>query len=146
MAESNSRTQSENHTTKDKAFSVDLVRASLEHHKFLRKVHRSGLSLREPTAQEFRRYEHFWLPLLASLDLRNDDDDDAGLVLCPPLDVAWMWHCHRLAPASYRRSCQLRFGSRGALDNPRGAFLGCSPADLADEDGSSSSSSSSSSK
>ena len=109
-------------------FSVDLVALSRAHYLFLLKVHKAGISLRQPTEHEFMRYEQLWLPLLASLDL-NDKD----LVLCPPLDIAWLWHCHRLAPASYRHACQTHFKAQGALDCPRAAFLGCTESDLKEE-------------
>lgn len=95
-------------------FSLDLVAASYQHVQFLKRVHQAGLSLRAPTAEEFRRYEQLWLPLLASAS--------ENVTLCPPLDVAWLWHCHRLAPASYARACMEIFGASHALDCPAGAF------------------------
>jgi len=39
------------------------------------------------------RYEVCWLPLLAS-------QVKGGSALVPPLDCAWIWHCHRLNPVS----------------------------------------------
>lgn len=47
-----------------------------------------------------RRYETLWLPLLCSRAAAGD-----GAWLVPPLDVYWVWHCHMLSPASYRRDC-----------------------------------------
>lgn len=41
-------------------FSLDLVEASYQHVRFLKRVHQAGLSLRAPTAEEFRRYEQLW--------------------------------------------------------------------------------------
>jgi hypothetical protein len=95
-------------------FSLDLVAAADEHVRFLRRVHAAGLSLRAPSAAEFRRYGHLWLPLLKAAA------PDAAL--CPPLDVAWLWHCHRLAPASYARACLEILGATHALDCPACAF------------------------
>jgi hypothetical protein len=47
-----------------------------------------------------RRYERLWLPLLAA-NGRRDGADGAGLAA--PLDVAWVWWCHSLAPLRYRQ-------------------------------------------
>ena len=57
----------------------------------------------------------FWLPLVASLD-----PDTKNEPLVPPLDIAWVWHCHRLAPDAYERACLARFGR--LLNNPEAAF------------------------
>ena len=48
------------------------------------------------------RYSKCWLPLVA----RHDDKTP----LIPPLDVAWIWHVHRLAPLLYVEYCQKNFG------------------------------------
>ena len=31
-------------------------------------------------------------------------------MMIPPADIAWLWHCHRLAPATYQAYCTKRFG------------------------------------
>ena len=98
------------------AFSLDLVTASNRHIHFLQRVHAAGLSLQAPTLDEFRRYEQLWLPLLRSAP--------KDFVLVPPLDIAWLWHCHRLAPASYARACEDIIGSNHAVDCPESAFQG----------------------
>jgi hypothetical protein len=54
-----------------------------------------------------RRYEQHWLPLLASATAKSEAD--AGQ-LVPPLDIAYAWLCHRLAPAAYEADCQRLFG------------------------------------
>jgi len=36
------------------------------------------------------------------------DGTDAPFV--PPLDCAWLWHCHKLNPRAYAADCQARFG------------------------------------
>ena len=41
------------------------------------------------------RYESCWLPLLAK---QVENKETTALV--PPLDCAWVWHCHRLNPVS----------------------------------------------
>ncbi len=52
--------------------------------------------------QAVHRYKTHWLPLL---NARPSDPD-----LIPPLDVAFVWLCHRLAPEAYARDCQKWFG------------------------------------
>ncbi|GAX19726.1 hypothetical protein FisN_19Hh313 [Fistulifera solaris] len=44
------------------------------------------------------RYLNCWLPLLADIHRSN-----ASCMLVPPPDVAWVSHCHRLAPGPYRK-------------------------------------------
>lgn len=45
-----------------------------------------------------RRYEVFWLPLAAK------QGSDSRL-LAAPLDIAWVWHLHLLAPRDYEQDC-----------------------------------------
>ena len=77
-------------------FSVDLVTLSRAHVAFLRRAHAAGVSLQRPSAESVRRYRELWLPLLAArggaAELALAED------LVPPLDIAWLWHTHRLAP------------------------------------------------
>lgn len=47
-----------------------------------------------------RRYEAFWIPLVAKLSSSDPEWDD--LQVAPPLDVHWVWHVHMLAPAQYK--------------------------------------------
>lgn len=70
------------------------------------------------------RYEALWLPLLVAIevdtsfacthqnfarkveDIRTKNSARGGLHLTaqdlvPPLDIAWVWHCHRLNPEAY---------------------------------------------
>lgn len=58
------------------------------------------------------RYENCWLPLLAE----HGPYSNAGLPLIPPLDCAWIWHCHRLNPVQYIRDCTACYGK--LLDAP----------------------------
>jgi hypothetical protein len=56
-----------------------------------------------------QRYHACWLPLLhlatASSGLAALATGCAQDLSHPPLDVAWVWLLHRLAPAAYRRFC-----------------------------------------
>ena len=108
-------------------FSVDLVASSRAHVAFLRRVHAAGVSLQRPSAESVRRYRELWLPLLASratAELALAED------LVPPLDIAWLWHTHRLAPRAYRRACIELLGASDALDAPRCAFASQSADDV----------------
>ena len=51
-----------------------------------------------------RRYEHFWIPLVAKCSKNNEDWND--LSVAPPLDVHWVWHVHMLSPVKYRNDLQ----------------------------------------
>ena len=45
---------------------------------------------------EYYRYETLWLPLAA---------EHKALTVTAPLDIAWVWHCHLLAPVAYVKDC-----------------------------------------
>ena len=87
--------------TPNSPFSCDLVENSANHRDFLRKVHSIGEKSLS-TIQSLYRYRDLWLPLVA-------ENTDAQLI--PPPDVAWLWHCHRLAPFRYVYYSQQVFGS-----------------------------------
>lgn len=53
------------------------------------------------------RYCRYWLPLVTTY---YKDPAHHTLALLPPLDVAWVWHLHRLAPVKYAAYCRTRFG------------------------------------
>ena len=82
-------------------FSCDLVPLALQHKSFLRTIHTLGISLERPSQESLRRYHDLWLPLVASHKEHE---------LIPPPDVAWLWHCHRLAPNQYNHYVKQRFG------------------------------------
>jgi Glycine-rich domain-containing protein-like len=82
-------------------FSVDLVENSLKHKWFLQTIHDLGISLQRPSFLSLQRYVHCWLPLVQK---------HPHLLLIPPADVAWLWHCHRLAPEDYEEYVVGRFG------------------------------------
>jgi hypothetical protein len=64
--------------------------------------------------EALRRYELF-LSLLASWDAEAVSEP-----LVPPLDVVWLWHCHKLAPRHYHADCQARARARGRAGAARG--------------------------
>lgn len=83
----------------------NLVTAAKRELSFLARVNQdpgltnAGLSL----DRAIRRYEWCWLPLLAS-------QERGASPLVPPLDCAWVWHCHRLNPIQYAQDCKSLFG------------------------------------
>ena len=94
--------------------------ADLQYHiSFLEAVHDAELNQgsalyldRALLRAAVSRYERLWLPLVAS---------HAGPHhLIPPIDVAWVWHLHRLAPLKYAEYCNSRFGA--ILDPGSAAF------------------------
>jgi Glycine-rich domain-containing protein-like len=107
-------------------FSCDLVANARKHIWFLRKVHAStGVSspdcdVTTPRLMEsLRRYQDLWLPLVAATSVMpasyctgSSTTPPALLLiqLIPPPDIAWVWHCHRLAPKQYCDYCTDTFG------------------------------------
>ena len=45
-----------------------------------------------------RRYEIFWLPLVAR-------EGSSSRLLAAPLDIAWVWYLHMLSPQDYEQDC-----------------------------------------
>jgi hypothetical protein len=82
-------------------FSVDLIENSLKHKWFLRTIHELGISLNHISLLSLHRYVDCWLTLV---------DKHPSTPLIPPADVAWLWHCHRLAPKDYEEYVVGRFG------------------------------------
>ena len=66
-----------------------------------------------------RRYEKYWLPLLASLSGSTQED----LKFAPPLDVHWVWHVHMLAPVQYRADCAAVLGNTATTASGGGRVL-----------------------
>lgn len=93
-------------------FSYDLVAESKKHVAFLRQLHRLGVTLQPVTAEMVQRYAVQWLPLVAAVSSHQVkvQEDAKKQQLVPPPDIAWLWHCHRLAPARYQAYCEARFG------------------------------------
>ena len=88
--------------------SVNLVTASQRHIRFLAAMHKIGVSLQTPSPASLRRYADLWLPLLAA-----ESGSDRELI--PPPDIAWLWHCHRLAPAHYLQYVKTHFGTNTGM-------------------------------
>ena len=82
-------------------FSCDLLANSFKHVFFLKTLHELGVSHKRQKNESLRRYTQLWLPLV------NDYPEKE---LIPPPDIAWLWHCHRLAPRDYERYVKERFG------------------------------------
>ena len=62
-------------------------------------MHRFPLLAAEGVLRDaIRRYEWCWLPLLL-----QHAGDAAAAPLAAPLDVAWVWLAHAIAPVHYRR-------------------------------------------
>jgi Glycine-rich domain-containing protein-like len=103
----------------ERLFSTDLVEGSKKHVDFLTTLHSLGVTLSPITTESLRRYLDLWLPLVQSVQrprlldegaARRNDNGDRTKLLIPPPDVAWLWHCHRLAPSKYEAYVAGRFG------------------------------------
>lgn len=84
-------------------FSVDLIESALNQIDFLQdvdslKILYSGDLLH----RAIYRYETYWLPLCAKIKANGDNYRN----FYPPLDVAWVWHCHLLSPTDYIEDCE----------------------------------------
>ncbi|XP_069133154.1 uncharacterized protein [Argopecten irradians] len=81
---------------------VDLVEAAIREVKFLEKVNQQPSLYNGPIVRRaIYRYESLWLPLVAKHNKNT---------LVAPLDIAWVWHCHMLAPVAYMRDCEKAVG------------------------------------
>lgn len=54
--------------------------------------------------ESLRRYERLWLPFIAQQHQQQQPNGYASLV--PPVDIALLWHLHRLQPDAYAADCQ----------------------------------------
>ncbi|KAI8474937.1 MAG: hypothetical protein J3K34DRAFT_406328 [Monoraphidium minutum] len=82
-----------------------LVGGAAAHMRLLHAVDafpRGGLCQGAYLKEALRRYEDVWLPLLSARRLAGQPWQD----LVPPLDVAFVWHLHRLSPSLYAADCQ----------------------------------------
>jgi hypothetical protein len=87
--------------------SVDLVAQAQKHINFLRNLHINGIALSKPSHESFRRYTDLWLPFVKKYSIISETPHE----LIPPPDIAWLWHCHRLAPYRYAKYVEKRFFS-----------------------------------
>lgn len=86
-------------------FGIDLVEAAIAQRQFLRIVDDNPSLYAGPHVRNaIRRYELFWLPLLAQNATRIKKWF-IPLNIAAPLDIAWVWHVHMLSPVSYQRDC-----------------------------------------
>jgi hypothetical protein len=96
-------------------YSCDLLDNARKHIWFLKQVHaNTAISLSDydvsPVAIEsIRRYQDLWLPLVAASSAQGSNNSKPA-ILIPPPDIAWVWHCHRLAPKHYCDYCNDTFG------------------------------------
>jgi Glycine-rich domain-containing protein-like/WWE domain len=90
-------------------FCVGLVSLAKQHIEFLRALHEHGISLSRPSLESLRRYRDLWLPLV---------HQHSQELLIPPADIAWLWHCHRLAPFRYSSYCKACYGGNVLEVNP----------------------------
>jgi len=88
-------------------FSCDLVSGAKDHKAFLLTLHQQGITLNRPSSESLRRYSKLWLPLVHRHHQHVQETRKTGLI--PPSDVAWIWHCHRLAPYRYAKYVHKRF-------------------------------------
>ena len=96
-------------TKSDALNESELLSNALLHLDFLRKIHKTGVTLQTLSSKLVDRYLKVWLPLVANSNATNNVDDDT-IQFIPPSDVAWLWHCHRLAPLRYQAYCNKEFG------------------------------------
>lgn len=79
---------------------INLVEAAKNELEFLRLVDEYPANLyKGPILKNaIRRYEVFWLPLAFK-------ESYGSRLLTAPLDIAWVWHVHMLAPYNYEQDC-----------------------------------------
>ena len=80
--------------------SAELVENARKHIAFLEKLHALGITLTTPSKHSLRRYK-LWLVMLHFETHEATDKIGSMMKMIPPADVAWLWHCHRLAPCRY---------------------------------------------
>lgn len=80
--------------------SLDLSRAAKAELDFLSLVDRHGDVLYDLEVLRLSacRYERLWMPLLQRTGIDNPPK--------PPVDIAFVWHCHALCPTRYVYTAQ----------------------------------------
>jgi hypothetical protein len=82
-----------------------------KHLKFLQGLHALGVTTIPISSKMMDRYINKWLPLMAHHQKEATDTKmPTSMMMIPPPDVAWLWHCHRLAPKHYEAYTVLHFG------------------------------------
>ncbi|BBN14328.1 hypothetical protein MPTK1_6g10720 [Marchantia polymorpha subsp. ruderalis] len=95
-------------------FDADLIASAKEQVRFLALVKKTP-ALRRPEVLKcaIHRYWNNYLPLAAKFQSKGFPDavlSKTGAHFVPPLDCAWIWHCHKLSPVRYASDCRRLFG------------------------------------
>ncbi|OAE21704.1 hypothetical protein AXG93_1275s1150 [Marchantia polymorpha subsp. ruderalis] len=95
-------------------FDADLIASAKEQVRFLGLVQKTP-ALRRPEVLKcaIHRYWNNYLPLAAKFQSKGFPDAvlaKTGAHFVPPLDCAWIWHCHKLSPVRYASDCRRLFG------------------------------------
>lgn len=86
---------------------VNFIGQILNHLEFLKlidqlKVFYTGKALN----RAIYRYETLWIPFCISLDSAVSENRSE---ICPPMDIAWVWHCHILS-SNYFKDLKSNYG------------------------------------
>ena len=99
LCENNKKSMSR-HGNFCKGLGIDLIQAAKNELAFLEEVDEYRNLCNGPVVREaIRRYELLWLPLAANSRHYSSSQ------LAAPLDIAWVWHVHMLAPYYYEQDC-----------------------------------------
>ena len=122
-------------------FSVDLPLQAKRHIIFLRNLHKHGITINDRSDYEesFRRYSDLWLPFVHKHGYAGGKEGglEYAVALIPPGDIAWMWHCHRLAPYRYARFVCRKFSLTTRTDGTSSAAAAAGDIQEAPDDSSS---------
>jgi Glycine-rich domain-containing protein-like len=87
---------------------TEFVDNAKKHIAFLKELHTLGVTTTLPNRECIRRYEELWLPLVIKCGNSKE--------LIPPPDIAWLWHCHRLAPKHYTKYIKDTYGENCTIE------------------------------
>ena len=106
-------------------FSCDLMTNATKHLQFLKSIHEYYVTSNDTKChhgshESLRRYQELWLPLVAAVTIKANTGTALSMMeqLYPPPDIAWLWHCHRLAPKHYMNYCHQTFDGRTLEAHP----------------------------
>ncbi|KAL3687042.1 hypothetical protein R1sor_013351 [Riccia sorocarpa] len=89
---------------------LDLISAAIAQLRFLKVVGNTpALLIPEVLERAVDRYFENWLPLVSEFLESPDCNNTLNCYLQPPLDCAWIWHCHKLGPVKYANDCEQIF-------------------------------------
>ncbi|KAL2629021.1 hypothetical protein R1flu_013707 [Riccia fluitans] len=89
---------------------LDLISAAIAQLRFLKVVGNTpALLISEVLERAVDRYFENWLPLVSEFLESPDCHNSLNCYLQPPLDCAWIWHCHKLSPVKYANDCEQIF-------------------------------------